>query len=258
MAGSWGPARNQAYPERGRKCKETKKRNQQRRGITSGFQHVVFPVGPSKPLVLRKRGFCRMLSTWNTKSHSPQEVGQECSVVRNGEMEIKFCGEESSTFPLGTEKRAEVRRGHLAESNHVFLHISWSGPSSPSDSSRQPGLSQELASERVGRYSYTSCCALRPMAPPNEHPKTTRGRGRGRSFALRITLSIQFNWVVSVMTFQTLNRASFLQSAVLLKKKKWQQSKGRNQGVKGEEEAGTMEIESAGWFPWGLPVPRTS
>ena len=60
----------------------------------------------------------------------------------------------------------------------------------------------------------------RPMAPPNEHPKTTRGRGRGRSFALRITLSIQFNWVVSVMTFQTLNRASFLQSAVLLKKKK--------------------------------------
>ena len=190
-----------------------------------------------------------MLSTWNTKSHSPQEVGQECSVVRNGEMEIKFCGEESSTFPLGTEKRAEVRRGHLAESNHVFLHISWSGPSSPSDSSRQPGLSQELASERVGRYSYTSCCALRLMAPPNEHPKTTRGRGRGRSFALRITLSIQFNWVVSVMTFQTLNRASFLQSAVLLKKKSGSKAKEETRVWKERKRQEQWRLSRLGGFP---------
>lgn len=49
------------------------------------------------------------------------------------EKEIKFCGQESSTFPLGTEKDQEVRWGRLAEPSHAFLHFSGSGPSRPHD-----------------------------------------------------------------------------------------------------------------------------
>lgn len=53
-------------------------------GPSVAFQLVLFLGGPSKPLVLRKKGFCGGLSTRNTKSQPPQEVGQECSVVKNG------------------------------------------------------------------------------------------------------------------------------------------------------------------------------
>lgn len=49
------------------------------------------------------------------------------------EKEMKFCGQESSTFPLGTEKEQEVKWGRLAESRHTFLHFSWAGLSSPQD-----------------------------------------------------------------------------------------------------------------------------
>lgn len=130
-------------------------RNTLRNGTSRGggrplaFQPVVFPGGPSKASVLRKK---RILLSAVRRIHqvpfSPGgRTGMQCCKER--EKEIKFCGQESSTFPLGTEKEQEVRRGHLAEPSHVLFHFSWSGPSSPHDSNRQPGLAQEWASERV-------------------------------------------------------------------------------------------------------------
>lgn len=144
------------HPEGGRTCKETKKWNQQRRGITFGFQRVVFPVGPSKPLVLRKRGFCRVLSMLNTKSHSPQEVGQEYSMVRNGEMEIKFCGQESTTFPLRTEKEQRSDRD-------IWLSLTTS-------SSASPGLGHPAQVTQAGSLGSAGSWLQRGWAGTAVHP----------------------------------------------------------------------------------------
>lgn len=117
----------------------------------------------------------------NTKRQVPFSPGGTAGMwCKKWEKDLKFCGQESSTFSLGTEKEQEVRWGHLAEPSHILLHISWSGPSSPRDSSRQPGLAQEGGSERVGTYTlWTPLCALRSMAPPNEHPNTTCAGAEG-------------------------------------------------------------------------------
>ena len=129
--------------------KYTKKWYQQRRGTTSSFSTCSFPWRPIKGLGFEKK---RILLSAVHRIHqvpfSPGgRTGMQCCKER--EKEIKFCGQESSTFPLGTEKEQEVRRGHLAEPSHVLFHFFWSGPSSPHDSNRQPGLAQEWASERV-------------------------------------------------------------------------------------------------------------
>ena len=45
-------------------------------------------------------------------------------MVRNGEMEIKFCGQESTTFPLGTEKEQRSDKD-------IWLSLTTSSSASP-------------------------------------------------------------------------------------------------------------------------------
>lgn len=133
-------------------------------------------------MVLRKKGILQRAS--HVKHQVPFPPGGRTGMQHCEEWgkEIQFCGQESSTFPLGTEKEQEVRRGHSAESNHVLLCIFWSGPSSPRDSSQQPGSARSRLRRGWADANCTPCCALRPTAPPNEQPQTTRGRGRGGRF----------------------------------------------------------------------------
>ena len=114
--------------------------------MTLAFQPVLFPVSPSKPLALRKKGFCKVLLTGNPKCHSPPKVGQECSVIKKRKGELSSVAGKLH-LSYGTEKDQEVRQGHLAELSHFLLRTFWSGPCSPHDSSRQPGPTQEQASE---------------------------------------------------------------------------------------------------------------
>lgn len=104
-------------------------------------------------------------------------AGRQCCQER--EKEIKFCGQESSTFPLGTEKEQEVRWGHLAEPSHTFLHCSWSGP--PTHAKKAAGAHPGAGFRGVAHTKRgPPSCALRSTAPPNDHPGTPGGRGRGR------------------------------------------------------------------------------
>lgn len=100
--------------------------------MTSSFSTCTFAWRTIKALAFEKeKGIL-----WNAVLPKHQvpfspggRAGRQCCQER--EKEIKFCGQESSTFPLGTEKEQEVRWGHLAEPSHTFLHSSWSGPPSP-------------------------------------------------------------------------------------------------------------------------------
>lgn len=79
--------------------------------------------------VSRTEGLCRILSTLSTRSHSPSKEESGMQRGKEQEKEIEFCKQESSTFPLGTEREQAVRRGHLVELGHVH-HLS-SGRFSP-------------------------------------------------------------------------------------------------------------------------------
>lgn len=229
-------------------------RNTPRHGTSRGggrplaFQPVLLLGGPSKPLVLRKKEFHGGLSTWNTKSQSLQEVGQECSVVKNGKRKLSSAGRKAPPFLWGQKK---IKR------SDGDAWLSRATPSSTSPgldhpghrTSRQPGLPQEQASEGAGRYKVcTSSGALRSTAPPNDHPDTPRGRGRGKRRVTSLDSHLELSLSGFLLTFQTWNRASFQQLAGLLKKN-GSKAKEETRVWKKRKRQGQRRMSPLGGFP---------
>lgn len=102
------------------------------------------------------------------------EVGQGCSVIKEKGSEVLW--QESSTFPMGTEKEQEVRQGHLAELNNILLRTFWPEPSSPVTQAGSLG-SPGSRLQRGGQIQTTGIlvCPETP-APPHEYP-STQGAG---------------------------------------------------------------------------------
>lgn len=98
------------------------------RGMTASFQPVFFADGPLKPLILRKKGFCRTLSIRNFKSHSPQEVEQECSIYKKGKRKLSSAAGKLH-LSSGDRKRARGQTGTLGWTEPRPPPHLWSRPS---------------------------------------------------------------------------------------------------------------------------------
>ena len=87
-------------------------------------------------------------------------MGQEYSIVRNGEMEIKFHGQESTTFPLGTEKEQRSDRD-------IWLSLTTS-------SSASPGLGHPAQVTQAGSLGSAGSWLQRGRAGTAVHPVVPR------------------------------------------------------------------------------------
>lgn len=173
----WGPARNWALPW-GRQGSErhTEKWYQQRRGAICRFSTCTFPWWPIKTLGFEKKGILwRPLHTKHQVPASPGgRTGMQC--CKDGKRKWSSVGRKTPPFLWGQKK---------SKRSNGDAWLSRATPSSTSPgldyqarrTSRHPGLTQEQASEGLGRYKVcTSLCAPRSTAPPHEHPGTLRGR----------------------------------------------------------------------------------